>query len=313
MSTRSHRDDMGHDASGDALDVPADMRVHWAAAPVSAVPPMAEAAATALGRMMALRDPDAGRHQARVAALAAGIARSLGWPPAEIDGIRLAAGLHDIGKVGVPLAIANKVDQLSLAELRLLQAHPLAGEQILKEIDFGSPVARMVRQHHERLDGSGYPDGLAGEAILPGARLIAVADVLEAMATDRPYRRAPGMDAAMAELRRGRSILFDAPAVDACLSLCQDPAVLALLTAGAPGPDRIATKAPQPAPPRLTLQQTAVLQLLAEGRSTKEIARTLGLGLGTVKTHLSRAYAALGAGNRVSALRAAGLLEPGGR
>lgn len=269
-----------------------------------------EIVAGALGRMMAQRDPATARHHARVAALAVGIARSLGLATSEIDCIRLAAGLHDIGKVGVSLAIANKAAPLTLTELRLLQVHPAAASEILDGIDFGGPVAMIVRQHHERMDGSGYPDGLAGQDILRGARIVAVADVLELMVTDRPYRHAPGLNAALAELQRGRGVLFDPAAVDACLHLCDDPAVLAGLAAGAAPPAAVVQPAHRP---QLTLQQMAVMRLLADGRSTKEIARALDLGLGTVKTHLSRAYATLGAGNRVTALRAAGLLEPGGR
>jgi DNA-binding CsgD family transcriptional regulator len=276
--------------------------------PTMSPPAVAEAAAGALARMMALRDPETGRHMARVAALAGGIARSLGLDDAEVNGIRLAASLHDVGKVGVPLALCNKSGPLTLPELQMLQTHPVAGEQIVAGIPFAIPVAQVIRQHHERLDGSGYPDGLSGDAILPGARIVAVADVLEAMVTDRTYRHAPGIDAAIAELQRGRGTLYEPSVVDACITLCRDPAVLSMLitTTRIPPPDAME----RPAPPRLTLQQMAVMQLLADGQSTKEIARSLGLGLGTVKTHLSRAYAALGANNRVTALRAAGLLEP---
>ena len=285
-----------------------------AAAPGAVLPPSAigPAVAGALGRMMAHRDTVTARHHTRVAALAVGIARSLALTGAEIDTIRLGALLHDIGKIGVPLSITNKTDPLSLHELRLLQGHPVVGEEILEGIDFGGPVGALVRQHHERLDGSGYPDGLERENILLGARIVAVADVLESMVTDRPYRRAPGLEAAMTELHRGRGIMFDPAAVDACLSLCRDPSVLAVLAGGVQARSQAALD-DRPHPPQLTLQQMAVMRLLADGRSTKEIARTLDLGLGTVKTHLSRAYATLGAGNRVAALRAAGLLEPGGR
>ena len=275
--------------------------------------PAVEAASDALGRMMALHDPEVGRHHARVAALAFAIAHTLGVPRTESEGIRLAAALHDIGKIAVPLAVVNKAAPLSLAELQLLQTHPQAGQHILESIAFGAPVAAMVRQHHERVDGSGYPDGLSGGEILRGTRIIAIADVVDSMVTDRPYRRAPGLAAAEAELRRGCGSLYDPAAVDACLLLCRDATVLGILASGAPAPSRASGVEQPAAVPRLTLQQTAVMHLLAEGRSTKDIARTLGLGLGTVKTHLSRAYATLGASNRVAALRAAGLLEPGGR
>ncbi len=277
----------------------------------------AQAAADAIGRMMALHDPEVGRHHARVAALAAALAHALGVPQGEREGIRLAAALHDIGKIAVPLGVVNKAAPLNMQEMQQLQGHPQAGEHILENVPFGAAVATMIRQHHERLDGSGYPDGLSGDEIPRGTRIVAVADVLDSMVTDRPYRPAPGLAAAEAELRRGSGILYDAAVVEACLSLCRDQTVLRILAAGAPAPslrpDQGQPAGPPADVPRLTLQQTAVMHLLAEGRSTKEIARTLGLGLGTVKTHLSRAYATLGAGNRVAALRAAGLLEPGGR
>ncbi len=290
-------------------DDPAEPACDFFRLPTQAV----EAASDALGRMMALHDPEVGRHHARVAALAFAIAHTLGVPRTESEGIRLAAALHDIGKIAVPLAVVNKAAPLSLAELQLLQTHPQAGQHILESIAFGAPVAAMVRQHHERVDGSGYPDGLSGGEILRGTRIIAIADVVDSMVTDRPYRRAPGLAAAEAELRRGCGSLYDPAAVDACLQLCRDATVLGILASGAPAPSRASGVEQPAAVPRLTLQQTAVMHLLAEGRSTKDIARTLGLGLGTVKTHLSRAYATLGAGNRVAALRAAGLLEPGGR
>ena len=267
------------------------------------VTPMHHLASTvgvALAGAIELHHPPSGRHHRAVAHLAGLIARDLGRPPGEIEGIRLAASLHDIGKLGVPRGIIDHPGRLSLPDLRRLQTHAEAGYTLLRGIGFPWPVADMVRQHHERLDGSGYPDGLAGDAILPGARIIAVADLLEAMTADRAYRRAPGLAAGLAELRRGRGVLYDAAAADACIALCtRDPAG-ALPFGAAVVPD----DATAPATVRLTAQQQIVMHLLAEGRSTKEIARALGLGLGTVKVHLSRAYATLGASNRVAAVRA---------
>lgn len=271
---------------------------------------VAESVVGVFGKTMVLYDPGTGRHLARVAALSAAIACKLGLTGEETALIRVAAGLHDIGKVGVPLAIVNKAERLSLTEIQAMQVHALAGGSILEGVDFGGPVAAMVRQHHERLDGSGYPDGLAGEEILPGARIIAVADVVEAMASHRPYHSTSDLEVVMAELRRGRGNAFDPAVVDAGLDLFEAASWRAWLADGGPA---AAELHPSRKPPHLTLQQTAVITLLAEGKSAKEIARALNLGLGTVKTHLSRAYAALGAKNSLTAVRAAGLLGPDGR
>ncbi len=275
---------------------------------------IARAAGAALVRTIDLHDPRTGWHHRQVAHLAGLIAHRLGLSEIATEGIRLAANLHDIGKVELPRSILDQTARLSVAELQRLQTHARIGYELLCEIDFPWPVAEMVLQHHERLDGSGYPAGLEGKSILPGARIVAVADVLAAMTADRAYRATPGLAAALDELRQGRGVLYDAAAVDICVALCeQDPAVVFPDVGSAPRSDSASGAVPPaPAPQvRLTAQQQIVMQLLAEGRSTKDIARALGLGLGTVKVHLSRAYRALGVRNRVGAVRA--VMDESGR
>jgi len=178
----------------------------------------------ALASTLEMRDPYTAGHQRRVAALAAAIARVLGIAEDEIHGIELAALVHDVGKVQVPAEILTKPGPLTSLEYQLVQVHAQAGHDILKGIDFPWPVAQMVCQHHERLDGSGYPNHLYGDAILRGARIIAVADVVETMMNHRPYRAALGKDAALAEIVSGRNRLFDAEVVDACLRLFREDA-----------------------------------------------------------------------------------------
>lgn len=174
--------------------------------------------ATTMGRVVEARDPYTQGHEQRVAALAARIARRMGLSDDEVDGVEMAGLLHDIGKLRVPAEILTKPGRLSAAEFALIREHPEAGFEILKAIEFPWPIAEIVYQHHERLDASGYPRGLAGADILPAARILAVADVVEAMATDRPYRPALGLDAALAELH-GSPDKYDAAAVAACTQL----------------------------------------------------------------------------------------------
>ncbi|HUB49383.1 MAG TPA: PAS domain S-box protein [Acetobacteraceae bacterium] len=178
----------------------------------------------ALASTLEARDLYTAGHQRRVAALAVAIARSLRIAEDEIHGIELAAIVHDIGKVQVPAEILTKPGGLTSLEYQLVQMHAQAGHDILKGIDFPWPIAQMVCQHHERMDGSGYPNRLCGDAILIGARIIAVADVVETMMNHRPYRPAPGRDAALAEIAAGRNHLFDSEVVDACLRLFHEDA-----------------------------------------------------------------------------------------
>jgi len=177
------------------------------------------AAVEAIAATIDERDPYTAGHQRRVANIARAIATELQLDANEVDGIGLAAAIHDIGKIRVPAEILNRPGGLTPAEMELVKVHPRTGHNILAGIDFPWPIADMVLQHHERLDGSGYPDGLHDHEILLGARIIAAADTVEAMATDRPYRFAPGIAAALEVLQNGRATVYDPDVVDACLRL----------------------------------------------------------------------------------------------
>jgi HD-GYP domain-containing protein (c-di-GMP phosphodiesterase class II) len=153
------------------------------------------------------------------AVLAVAIARALQLPAEEIGAIRLGAAIFDLGKMSIPAEIMNRPGRLHEFEFELIKTHVQAGYDIVKSIDFRWPIAQMILQHHERLDGSGYPNGLKGDAISLDARIIAVADVVEAMCSHRPYRAALGIDAALKEIRRLRGSQFDPAVVDACVNL----------------------------------------------------------------------------------------------
>ncbi|MDR9437235.1 MAG: HD domain-containing protein, partial [Thiohalophilus sp.] len=168
------------------------------------------------------RDPYTTGHQERVSQLATAIAREQGMEADRIEGIRLGALIHDIGKVYVPAEILTRPGKLRAIEFELVMTHAEVGREIVADIPFPWPVAEMIHQHHERLDGSGYPRGLAGDAIIPEARILAVADVVEAIASHRPYRPALGMDKGLEVIEAGRGTLFDPAVVDACLRLCRD-------------------------------------------------------------------------------------------
>jgi PAS domain S-box-containing protein/putative nucleotidyltransferase with HDIG domain len=181
----------------------------------------------ALASALETRDLYTGSHQRRVASLACAIAGEMkGIGDDQMKGIRTAATLHDIGKLHVPFELLNKPGHLEDIELALIKKHPQAGYDILKGIEFPWPVARIVQQHHEHLDGSGYPAGLKGDGILPEARIIGVADVVEAMSSHRPYRPGKGIDAALQEIHNARGSLYDPKAVDACLALFRKGFVL---------------------------------------------------------------------------------------
>jgi HD-GYP domain-containing protein (c-di-GMP phosphodiesterase class II) len=136
-----------------------------------------------------------------------------------IDGLRMASAIHDLGKISVPSEILSKPTRLTDIEFMLIKNHSQAGYDILKDIEFPWPIARIVLEHHERINGSGYPNGLAGENLLLESRTLAVADVVESMASHRPYRPALGIDAALEEITCNRGILYDSEVVDACLHL----------------------------------------------------------------------------------------------
>jgi len=173
----------------------------------------------AMAATVEARDPYTAGHQRRVSDLARSLAKEMNLSKEQIEGIRTAATIHDLGKIPVPAEILSKPSKLTDIEFDLVKAHCQAGHDILKGIDFPWPIARMVLEHHERLDGSGYPKGLRGDELLMESKILAVADVVEAMASHRPYRPAWGIDAALEEIVKNEGVLFDPEAVDACVRL----------------------------------------------------------------------------------------------
>lgn len=171
------------------------------------------------GQIVEIRDPYTAGHQRRVAALATRLAGDLGLGSETVEAVQLASLIHDIGKIYVPAEFLNRPGRLRDIEFDVIKMHPRVGYDILKPLDVDLPISEFVYQHHERLDGSGYPRGLVGDDIHPEARIMAVADVVEAMGSHRPYRPALGLDAALAEITRGRGAIYDPVVVDACLAL----------------------------------------------------------------------------------------------
>lgn len=171
----------------------------------------------ALAAVLEQRDPYTAGHQKHVGMLAVLIGRELGFNAERLHALNLAAIVHDLGKIQIPVEILTKPGRLNEAEFALVKEHPLIGYQILKNIDFPWPIADIVVQHHEALDGSGYPFGLKGEQILAESRVLTVADIVESLAADRPYRAALGIEAAIAEITRLRGSKLDPDAVDACV------------------------------------------------------------------------------------------------
>ncbi|MBP8717513.1 MAG: HD domain-containing protein [Candidatus Atribacteria bacterium] len=175
----------------------------------------------AITKLVEIRDPYTAGHQEGVANLATAIAREIGLAKEVIESIRIASLVHDIGKINVPSEILNKPSHLNEVEYNLVKNHPQLGYDILKEISFDFPIAEIVHQHHEKINGSGYPQGLKGEQILLEARIICVADVFNAMASHRPYRAALGIEVAKEELLKNRGVLYDPQVVDACLKVLE--------------------------------------------------------------------------------------------
>ncbi|TFG90971.1 MAG: PAS domain S-box protein [Candidatus Atribacteria bacterium] len=173
----------------------------------------------ALAVAVETRDPYTAGHQKRVADLSRAIAAEMCLDNNRIDGIRMAGVVHDLGKMSIPAEILSKPSKLSEIEYSLIKTHPKAGYDILKDVEFPWPIAQIVLQHHERIDGSGYPAGLKGEEILLEARIIGVADVVEAIASYRPYRQGLGIEKALGEITKNKGILYDKAVVDACLRL----------------------------------------------------------------------------------------------
>ena len=186
---------------------------------------LTKAVVRALSASVEMRDPYTAGHQERVAQLAVAIAAELGLDTDEIDQINLAARIHDIGKLSVPAELLTRPGRLSDTEMAVVRMHSRAGFDMLEKVQFPDHVAEMVLQHHERSDGSGYPSGLRGDQITLGSRIIAVADVVESMASTRPYRAALGVDLALDEIRSGAGTRFDPDVVRACVRLVSSGAV----------------------------------------------------------------------------------------
>ena len=175
-----------------------------------------------MAEVVEIRDPYTAGHQQHVTSIAEKIAVVMKLSEKQIESINISAMLHDIGKIYVPIEFLTKPGKLSNLEFKVIKCHAKKGYDILKSIPFQYPVAQIVCQHHERLDGSGYPNGLEGDSILLEARIIAVADVIEAMSSHRPYRPALGMDAALEEIKRYKGIKYDKNVVEACLLLIKN-------------------------------------------------------------------------------------------
>jgi HD-GYP domain-containing protein (c-di-GMP phosphodiesterase class II) len=174
------------------------------------------ATVAAMGALVEMRDPYTAGHERRTAELVVAIGRQLGLDEDDVETLDLTARMHDIGQIAVPAEILTRPGRLSDNEFTLIKAHPQVAYDILAAIDFGRPVAEVILQHHERLDGSGYPRGLRGEEILLESRVLAVADVVEAMSSHRPYRAALGVEAALSEVSAGAGRFYDARVVAAC-------------------------------------------------------------------------------------------------
>ena len=181
-----------------------------------------EGTVRAIAYTIETRDPYTAGHQRRVTKLACTIGEEMGLSKDQIEGLRMSGELHDIGKIHVPAEILSKPGQISEAEYTIIKTHPQVGYDILKTIEFPWPVARIVLQHHERIDGSGYPSGLKDKNILLEAKILAVADVIEAMATHRPYRPALSIEESLREISKNRGTLYDSKVVDICLRVFKE-------------------------------------------------------------------------------------------
>ena len=175
-----------------------------------------------MSKIVEAKDPYTAGHQKRVSQLSTAIAKELNLSEDLVEGIRIASLIHDIGKIGLPTEILSKPTKLSDIEFKLIKEHSQIGHDILKSIDFSYPVANIVLQHHERINGSGYPQALKGKDILLGAKIIGIADVVEAMSSHRPYRPALGVDKALEEITQNKDILYDPEVVDACSKLFRE-------------------------------------------------------------------------------------------
>lgn len=173
----------------------------------------------ALTKAIVARDAYTYQHQVHTSNLCVSIAKEMGLSNITIEGLKLSALIHDIGKIGIPAEILSKPSKLETFEIEMLRSHVQVGFDIVKNINFEWPIAQTIYQHHERLDGSGYPNKIKGDSIIIEARILAVADVVEAMSHNRPYRAALGIDKALEEIENGRDKVFDGKVVDACVKL----------------------------------------------------------------------------------------------
>ena len=176
----------------------------------------------AVANVVEAHDPYTAGHERRVGIISADIAREMGWSEEKCHTLQLIGLVHDIGKMSIPAEILSKPGLLSRIEFELVKTHAENGYQILKDVDFPLPIAQIIREHHERMDGSGYPQGMKGEETLLESRILAVADVLESMASHRPYRPALGIEAALKEIESHRMQHFDPEVVDAMLRLFRE-------------------------------------------------------------------------------------------
>jgi putative two-component system response regulator len=185
---------------------------------------MLEQTIQAIARLAEKRDPYTAGHQARVALLSVAIAQEIGMPAQRLEGLRFGAMIHDIGKFSLPTEIINRPGSLSLLEFGMVKTHCQAGYEIMVDVAFPWPVAQMILQHHERFDGTGYPQGLKGDEIIQEAQILAVADVVEAMVSHRPYRSALDLDKALQEIRQGAGTRYHSDIAAACLRLFEQRA-----------------------------------------------------------------------------------------
>jgi len=175
-----------------------------------------------VGKALEMRDPYTASHESRVARIAQAIAEEMELEPMQVEGIFLGALMHDIGKISTPAELLAKPSRLCEIEYDIIKSHPVTAYKILQKVNFLWPIADIAHQHHERMDGSGYPQGLKGDAISLEARIVAVADVVEAMSSDRPYRTGRGLEPALKEIERGCGTHYDEAVVQACLRLFRE-------------------------------------------------------------------------------------------
>jgi HD-GYP domain-containing protein (c-di-GMP phosphodiesterase class II) len=194
---------------------------------------------------LAARDPYTVAHQRRVTQIACTIGREMGLSEDRLDELRIAGSLHDLGKIAVPASLLSKPGKLTTLEFALIKTHPQVGYNILKPIKLPGNTTEIILQHHERLDGSGYPQGLKGNEILLEARILGVADVMEAMCSHRPYRASLGMAESLQELVKNKGTLYDAGVVDTCLKLYGEDPLLPCDIGSGMSPRPLGTPQPQ--------------------------------------------------------------------